>query len=87
MAVTIQSPGMVIRNLLDDSPAQSIGEAPADGFTYARRNGVWVDITNEIAGNNLYIQDAQPTDSGSCLWIQTNVNENCDFSFWFNQPN
>ena len=86
MSVTIHSPGMVIRNLVDTEISTAVSEAPLDGFTYARRNGVWVDITNEIAGSNLYIQDTQPEDAGAYMWIQTNVNESCDFSFWFKTP-
>ena len=31
----------------------------------------------------VYIQDAQPTSTNPYLWIQTNVNTDGDFSFWF----
>lgn len=31
----------------------------------------------------IYIQDEQPTAAGPYLWIQTNVNSDGDFSFWF----
>lgn len=32
----------------------------------------------------VYIQDDQPTSTNPYLWIQTNVNTDGDFSFWFN---
>ena len=32
----------------------------------------------------VYIQDATPTSNNPYLWIQTNVNTDGDFSFWFN---
>ncbi len=38
--------------------------------------------TLEPQGNKIYIQDEAPDDTGF-LWIQTNVNKDGDFSFWF----
>lgn len=32
----------------------------------------------------VYIQDDQPTSTNPYLWIETNVNTDGDFSFWFN---
>lgn len=31
----------------------------------------------------VYVQDAQPTSTNPYLWVQTNVNTDGDFSFWF----
>lgn len=33
----------------------------------------------------VYVQDAQPTSTNPYLWVQTNVNTDGDFSFWFTE--
>lgn len=42
-------------------------------------------IIERLETSQLYIQDDQPSPvySDTYLWIQTNVNEDGDFSFWF----
>lgn len=39
--------------------------------------------TVDQKGHALYIQDDHPNDPQNHLWIQTNVNDNGDFTFWF----
>ena len=43
------------------------------------------EILESKDGANLYIQDTQPNPIyiQDFMWIQTNVNEDGDFSFWF----
>lgn len=45
-----------------------------------------IDINEVVAQTNsapLYIQDNQPTYEKAYLWVETNVNSDGDFSFWF----
>ena len=37
-------------------------------------------------GNPLFIQSAEPSHAGDYLWIQTDINTDGDFSFWFTNP-
>lgn len=41
-----------------------------------------LNVTITEPEQTLFIQDTQPTGNGY-LWIQTNVNESGDYSFWF----
>jgi hypothetical protein len=47
-------------------------------------NGQTVTAIPPAGQGTVFIQDETPTSTNSYLWIQTNVNTDGDFSFWFN---
>lgn len=47
-------------------------------------NGQTVTAIPPASQGTVFIQDETPTSTNSYLWIQTNVNTDGDFSFWFN---
>ena len=57
---------------------------PTGLFTASQGGSTSVSVQKTVArGQAVYIQDDQPSDPSPYLWVQTNINDNGDFTFWF----
>lgn len=54
---------------------------------YVWDGSAWISATGSSNGNNVYVQSAQPADSGPYLWVQTSVGgEAGKYTLWVNDP-
>ena len=57
---------------------------PRSDSTASQGGSTSVSVHKTVArGQAVYIQDEQPSDTEPYMWIQTNMNDNGDFTFWF----
>ena len=88
-SVSMDADGDLVFTLTDGTEeVVSLPESLYGPHTGSQGNTIIQRYGSSSQGNNLYVQDNQPTDADPYLWVQTGLGDDgkC-YTLWFNDPN